>query len=683
SGKDFPDDPYVQLQSAIEAVLKSWMNDRALTYRKINNIPESWGTAVNIQTMVFGNFGENSATGVVFTRSPSKGTKSIYGEFLINAQGEDIVSGIRTPLAINSNSSEIEDNISMQKIMPELYNQLQQVCNILESHFKDAQDIEFTIENGQLYILQTRSAKRTAASAIKIAVDMVSEGILTKEEALMRVAPESLNQLLHACIDYNNESVACGQGLPASPGAATGMVVFSPYDAEEMSHHHNVILVRNDTSPEDIKGMHVSMGLLTARGGMTSHAAVVARGMGKPCVCGVSSLVVDAENNLFKIGEIIVKGGDEITIDGSTGKIFLGKVPLVNPDLSEEFVTFLEWADKIRDLKIRANAETLPDTENAIKFGAEGIGLCRTEHMFFDKEKIPLMREMIIATDYDHRKKAIDKLLPLQILDFKALFRALQGRPINIRLLDPPLHEFLPTTALDIENLAKDLELSPKSISNRLNALHEVNPMLGHRGCRLGITYPEIYKMQLCAIFTAAENLMQEEGIVTTLEIMIPLVSDAGELQRIKNFLAEILNNNFFINIGSMIELPRAVLMAESIAKEVKFFSFGTNDLTQTTYGISRDDIASFLPDYLEKNVFKSDPFVELDEQGVGQLIKIAIDLGKKGNPELKLGVCGEHAGNPKSIDFFHKVGIDYISCSPYRIPIARLAAAQSKIKYK
>ncbi|RYE06558.1 MAG: pyruvate, phosphate dikinase [Rickettsiaceae bacterium] len=683
SHEDFPDDPYIQLQSAIKAVLESWMNDRAVTYRKLNNIPESWGTAVNIQTMVFGNYGDNSATGVVFTRSPSKGTRSIYGEFLINAQGEDIVSGIRTPVTINSSSIGDSDDVSMQKKMPALYDQLQKVCDTLELHFKDSQDIEFTIESGQLYILQTRSAKRTATAAIKIAVDMVLEGILTKEQALMRVAPDSLSQLLHAYIDYSKQLELFGQGLPASPGAATGIVVFSPYDAEEMAHHHSVILVRNDTSPDDIKGMHVSAGLLTARGGMTSHAAVVARGMGKPCVCGVSNLIIDEENNLLKIGEIIVKKGDEITIDGSTGKIFLGKAPLTHPDPSVEFITFLQWADEVRNIEVRANAETSLDAATAIKFGAEGIGLCRTEHMFFDQEKIPLIREMIVATDYEHRKKAIDKLLPLQIADFKQLFRVLEGKPINIRLLDPPLHEFLPNNITEMESLANESGLPLKSITSRLNALHEVNPMLGHRGCRLGITYPEIYQMQLQAIFVAIKDLAQEEKVLTRLEIMIPLVSDARELQKIKHFLAEILHDNSLVNIGSMIELPRAALLAESIAREVDFFSFGTNDLTQTTYGISRDDIASFLPDYLEQQVFTIDPFVELDEQGVGELIKIAISLGKKGNPKLKLGVCGEHAGNPKSIDFFYQIGIDYISCSPYRVPIARLAAAQSKIQHK
>lgn len=678
TGFKFPEDPYTQLKTAIEAVLKSWMSERAIAYRIINGISDDSGTAVNIQSMVFGNMGETSATGVVFTRNPSDGAKEIFGEFLVNAQGEDIVSGLRTPLPITSCDSETD---SMQLKMPTLFNELKDVCLRLELYFKDVQDIEFTIEQGQLYILQTRNAKRTTAAAIKIAVDHVNENLISKNDAIMRIQPESLNQLLHARIDYSKELQTLTQGLPASPGAATGIVAFSPYDAEEMSHHHKVILVRNDTSPDDIKGMHVSCGILTSRGGMTSHAAVVARGMGKPCVCGVSAITVYENENIFKIGNIIVRKGDEITIDGSTGKVFLGKAPLIQPEFSREFDIILSYADEIRSLAVRANAETLIDTINALKFGAEGIGLCRTEHMFFDAEKIPLVREMIIASDSERRLKAINKLLPLQTRDFKEIFKILKGAPINVRLLDPPLHEFLPLIDEDIEALALNLNISISSIRSRLNALHEVNPMLGHRGCRLGITYPEIYQMQVSAIISAMNTLKDEEGIDTNLELMIPLVSNQNELIKIKQEISKLIKDQAQFRIGTMIELPRAALTSDKIAKEVDFFSFGTNDLTQTTYGISRDDIASFLPTYLDKKVFNHDPFVQIDEEGVGELIKISSERGKKTNPNLKLGVCGEHAGNPTSIDFFHKIGLDYISCSPYRIPIARLAAAQAKIK--
>ncbi len=680
SGKEFETDPYLQLSSAIEAVLKSWMSQRAVIYRKIHGLSEELGTAINIQAMVFGNMGESSATGVVFTRCPSKGNKQIFGEFLINAQGEDVVAGIRTPLAILQSD---KAKISMQGLMPKAFKQLTEVCSLLEQHYKDMQDIEFTVENGTLYILQTRNAKRTAQAAIKIAVDMHKEGLITKEEALMRIAPESLNQLLHTNIDYSREPEMLAQGLPASPGSATGIVVFSPYDAEEMSHHHKVILVRNDTSPEDIQGVSVSSGIVTARGGMTSHAAVVARGMGKPCVCGVSSIIVDEQGKKFTIGGFVVKHGDEITIDGATGKIFLGRVPLIQPEFSSEFETILEWADQVRHLRIRSNAETPMDAATALKFGAEGIGLCRTEHMFFDKEKIPLIREMIVAPDQERRKSAIAKLLPLQIKDFKELFRIMAGSPINVRLLDPPLHEFLPTDEHDKEELAKSLNLPLSAINQRLHAMHEVNPMLGHRGCRLGISYPEIYQMQVQAIFTAIDELKTQENLVSSLELMIPLISNVNELKVLKGHIAEVAKQfpEIEFSLGTMIELPRAALMAEEIAKEVDYFSFGTNDLTQTTYGISRDDIASFLPDYLEQKIFAHDPFIQIDEAGVGELVKIATKSGRISKADLKLGVCGEHAGNPQSIEFFHKIGLDYISCSPYRIPIARIAAAQAKIK--
>jgi pyruvate,orthophosphate dikinase len=674
SGSDFPEDPYVQLQESIKAVLNSWNSPRAVVYRKLSGIHDDLGTAVNVQSMVFGNMGNSSATGVVFTRNPSTGENKLFGEFLVNAQGEDVVAGVRTPSPI----SDHED--SMQNLMPSVFKDLQEICQKLELHYHDMQDIEFTVEDGKLYILQTRSGKRTAGAAVKITVDLHNEGIITKQEALLRIDPESLNQLLHTSIDYSQSLKSIAQGLPASPGAATGIAVFSPYDAEELSHHHKVILVRNDTSPEDISGMHVSSGILTARGGMTSHAAVVTRGMGKPCICGVSGIIIDEKNKTIKVGDLVINHGDEITIDGGTGKLFLGKVPLIQPTFSDEFKTLLSWADDESKLKVRANAETPIDTAVALKFGAVGIGLCRTEHMFFDAEKIPLVREMIIAPDLDHRAAAISKLLPLQIQDFKEIFRVLKGRPVNLRLLDPPLHEFLPAKESDKQELAKIMELPLSVIEQRLHAMHEVNPMLGHRGCRLGITYPEIYKMQMEAICAAIQELKGEENIDTELELMIPLVNNRNELQNLKEHILPIAEG-IKITVGTMIELPRACIKAGEIAEEVEYFSFGTNDLTQTTFGISRDDIASFLPEYLDKKIFVNDPFIVLDEEGVGELIEIAIVRARKIKPHLKLGVCGEHAGNPKSIDFFHRVGIDYISCSPYRIPIARIAAAQAKIR--
>lgn len=680
-------DPYQQLESAIKAVLQSWMSNRAVIYRRIHNIAESFGTAINIQSMVFGNLGNNSATGVAFTRSPSTGEKGIFGEFLINAQGEDIVSGTRTPFPIVSEGT--DSTPSMQIVMPKIFAELEEICKKLELHYLDMQDIEFTIENNKLYILQTRSAKRTALASIKIAVQMVQEKLISKDQAIMHIDPESLNQLLHTRIDYSQSLTAITEGLPASPGAATGIVVFSPYDAEKMSHHHKVILVRHDTSPEDINGMHVSSGILTVRGGMTSHAAVVARGMGKPCVCGTNNLIIDEKNQLLKAGDITIKQGETITIDGGTGKVFLGAVPLIQPVFTEESELILTWADEISHLKVRANAETVTDAAVSLKFGAKGIGLCRTEHMFFDKNKIPLVREMIIAPDIERRKRAIDELLPLQIEDFKALFRIMQGKPINIRLLDPPLHEFLPTTEFDKQNLADNLNLPLSLIRQRLHAMHETNPMLGHRGCRLGISSPEIYQMQIEAIFTAIYELHRTENIDCILELMIPLISNVNEIKKLKSYIYEVVNDlenrykyKFSFTIGTMIELPRAALNSREIAKEVDYFSFGTNDLTQTTYGISRDDVASFFPYYLEEKIFDFDPFTTLDEEGVGELIEIAIKRGKASNANLKLGACGEHAGNPTSIDFFHRMKLDYISCSPYRIPIARIAAAQAKIKY-
>lgn len=688
-------DPYGQLEESIKAVLKSWVSERAVIYRNLHNIGDDWGTAINVQSMVFGNSGDNSATGVVFSRCPSNGQNKIFGEYLINAQGEDVVSGTRTPSPISNstsmNLSASQSDRSMEKLMPELFCQLEKICKQLELHYLDAQDIEFTIENGKLYILQTRSAKRTSLASIKIAKDMVEEGLITKQEAIIRIDPESLNQLLHTEIDYNStgvELVHIGKGLPASPGAASGIVVFSPDEAEKMSHHHKVILVRHDTSPEDIKGMHVSTGILTARGGMTSHAAVVARGMGKPCVSGAHTVIIDEKKQRCKIGAVTVKAGDLITIDGTTGKIFLGVAPLIPPIFTEEFQTILDWADEFATLEVRANAETVLDANMSLKFGARGIGLSRTEHMFFDAEKIPLIREMIIAPNIELRKNAIKKLLPLQVKDFKELFRIMNGKAINIRLLDPPLHEFLPTTEEDKANLAIQMNIPLSLINQRLQTLHEVNPMLGHRGVRLGITCPEIYKMQVSAIFTAAQELEMEENIKTKIELMVPLISDVNELKILKNHIKDVVDNlektglsplNF--TLGTMIELPRAALKSEEIAKEVDYFSFGTNDLTQTTYGISRDDVATFFPDYLEQKIFDFDPFSKIDEKGVGELIKISIERGKRSNPKLKLGVCGEHAGNPESIEFFHNIGIDYISCSPYRIPTARIAASQARIK--
>ena len=685
TGHEVESDPYVQLQCAIEAVLASWMCPRAITYRKINNISDDVGTAVNVQSMVFGNKGEDSATGVVFTRCPTTGNKDIFGEFLINAQGEDVVAGIRTPSSIIANKT--SDGSSMQEKMPILYNELSSVCNKLEQYFMDMQDIEFTIEEGKLYILQTRNGKRAAASSVKVAVDMVAEGILSKQDALMRIDPESLNQLLHTAIDYSASPTVIASGLPASPGAITGIVVFSPFDAEELSIHHKVILVRNDTSPEDIKGMHVSSGMITARGGMTSHAAVVARGMGTPCVCGINGLVVNEQQKIFttKTGHKI-KQGDTITIDGSTGKIIIGEVRLIESNFSKEFDTILEWADAEKKLDVRANAETVLDASVAIKFGAAGIGLCRTEHMFFDNNKIPLIREMIIASSYDQRMSAIERLKPLQVIDFKLLFNIMKGKPVNIRLLDPPLHEFLPTEERDKRLLAESLNVPQSLIDHRLHALHESNPMLGHRGCRLGISYPEIYVMQVEAMLEAMYQLY-EEKIISRLELMIPLISEVKELEYIKKYVVETINSmetkystKFNIKLGTMIELPRAALTAAEIAKHVEYFSFGSNDLTQTTYGISRDDVGSFLPDYIEQKIFKHDPFVKLDESGVGELIDIAMKRGQETNPNLTFGICGEHAGDPGSIDFFHKIGMDYVSCSPYRIPIARVAAARSNI---
>lgn len=675
-----------QLIFAIKAVIDSWMSPRAVAYRKIHHISDEHGTAVNIQAMVFGNMGDTSGTGVLFTRNPSSGKKALYGEFLLNAQGEDVVSGIRTPMPISPTKK--HPGGSLYETMPDIYHELEKICALLENHYADMQDIEFTIENGTLYILQTRSGKRTARASITIAVDMVTEGKITKEEAISRVDAESLNQMLHAMIDPNYIAEPLSQGLPASPGAASGIVVFSPYDAEELALHHKVILVRNDTSPEDITGMHVSAGILTARGGMTSHAAVVARGMGKPCVCGASEIKIDEIAGLLHIGQTTIKKGETITIDGDSGKIFQGQVPTITPDFSENFNILMSWADEIRTMEVRANAETVSDVNTALRLGAQGVGLCRTEHMFFEVNKIALMREMIVAPNETLRQNALDKLLPLHKEDFKDIFKNIAGMPINIRLIDPPLHEFLPQGEKEKQALAVALKLPIEVINQRLHALHEVNPMLGHRGCRLGITYPHIYAMQVEAIVTAAIELKHETNLDTDIEIMIPLIAHELELANLRTLainvittIEEKLGAKVNYKIGTMIELPRAALRANKIAPFADYFSFGTNDLTQTTYGISRDDVASFIPQYLAQKILPNDPFTKIDQDGVGELIQIAIKRGRKIKPDLKIGICGEHGGDPSSIEFFYKLGMNYISCSPYRVPIARLSAAQAVIK--
>jgi pyruvate,orthophosphate dikinase len=696
TGSDFPSDVMLQLKDGIIAVLESWMSDRAIIYRTLHDIPGNIGTAVNIQSMVFGNKSENSATGVLFSRDPSTGAKAIYGEFLVNAQGEDIVSGTYTPMNIAGNTPANSDMFqhldkdkavnSLRTLMPKAYADLEKYTAKLEEYYKEMQDIEFTIEDGKIYILQTRAGKRTTAAAVKIAVDMVGEGLITKEEAILSIDPNTIHQLLHARVDYSaHNSSLIAKGLAASPGAAVGIAVFSPYDAEELSHHHKVILVRQDTSPEDIKGMHVSNGILTVRGGMTSHAAVVARGMGKPCVCGAASIVVNEREKYLKVGDIVIKQGDIISIDGHTGNIFAGEIDLIIPEFSPEFEILMTWVNKERKLSVRANAETILDTKAAIRLGAEGIGLCRTEHMFFREDKIALMREMIVSPNIAQRENALSQLLPIHKEDFKDIFRIMNGYPVNVRLLDPPLHEFLPQNEEDKYLLAEQLALPWVVIEKRLQALHEVNPMLGHRGCRLGVTFPEIYEMQVEAIFTALQEL-EVENISIDLEIMLPLISDIREFRHLKSLILAVaaklkVKNKY--QIGTMIELPRAALQAGKIAEEADYFSFGTNDLTQTTYGISRDDVASFIPDYISKKIFKDDPFIKLDKEGVGELIEIAIERGRAAKPKLKLGVCGEHGGEPSSVEFFHELGLDYVSCSPYRVPVAKIAAAQANIRSK
>jgi pyruvate,orthophosphate dikinase len=690
-GKDFPQSVDEQLWGAIEAVFASWMNDRAITYRAINNIPAEWGTAVNVQSMVFGNMGESSATGVAFTRNPSTGEKELYGEYLINAQGEDVVAGIRTPQSITIHGKQQLGSTlpSMQETMPEVFSELEKIYQKLESHYRDMQDIEFTVQNKKLWMLQTRSGKRTAQAAVKIAVDMVKEGLINKNEAILRIDPASLDQLLHPTIDPKAKLNIIAKGLPASPGAASGIVVFSSAEAERRSENGDkVILVRIETSPEDIKGMHVSQGILTARGGMTSHAAVVARGMGTPCVSGATNLSVDNLAKFFVANQVKVKEGETITINGSTGEVILGTVPTLQPNLSGDFQTIMNWADEIRQLKVRTNAETPNDCQVARDFGAEGIGLCRTEHMFFSDDRIIAVREMILAENSAGRKIALDKLLPMQRQDFIEIFKIMAGLPVTIRLLDPPLHEFLPHKESEIQEVAKVAGVEIDFVKHRIAQLHEQNPMLGHRGCRLGISYPEIYEMQARAIFEASAQIKKTTKQDVLLEVMIPLVATRKEIQIMRELVDNVGKKvckeqgvELQYMIGTMIELPRAALVADKIAHEAEFFSFGTNDLTQTTFGLSRDDAGNFLGHYQKAGILERDPFAELDFEGVGELIKIASEKGKKTRPNIKLGICGEHGGNPASIEFCHNVGLNYVSCSPYRVPIARLASARAVLK--
>lgn len=690
-GKPFPEDPYEQLWGAIGAVFSSWMVPRAITYRRIHEIPESWGTAVNVQSMVFGNMGEDCATGVAFTRDPSTGEKYFYGEYLINAQGEDVVAGIRTPQSLTKYGREKEgsDLPSMEESMPKVYAQLDDVREKLETHFKDVQDLEFTVQKDKLFMLQTRSGKRTATAALKIAVDMVEEGLITQEEALLRVDPQSLDQLLHPTLDPKAEKDVVTKGLPASPGAASGKVVFTSEDAEAQANAgEKVVLCRQETSPEDITGMHASAGILTSRGGMTSHAAVVARGMGTCCVAGAGELHIDAKAKLIRVGERDIREGDIITLDGSTGEVMVGAVDTIKPELSGDFATLMGWADERRRMTVRANAETPLDANTAREFGAEGIGLCRTEHMFFDAERIQNVREMIFANSEDDRRAALEKLLPEQRSDFAELFGIMKGLPVTVRLLDPPLHEFLPHSDEDIDHFAKTAGIEQEDVKRRLGELHEANPMLGHRGCRLGITYPEIYEMQARAIFEGALESASANGETVKPEIMIPLVGHRSELDILRGKVEAIAEAVFEekgetleYSVGTMIELPRAALTANDIAQSADFFSFGTNDLTQTTLGMSRDDAANFLPAYVGQGIYERDPFASIDVDGVGRLVEVAAHGGRQTRPDIKLGICGEHGGDPSSIAFCEQVGLDYVSCSPYRVPIARLAAAQAAIK--
>ncbi|MBV9633918.1 MAG: pyruvate, phosphate dikinase [Methylobacteriaceae bacterium] len=693
SGKAFPQDPEAQLWGAIGAVFSSWMNQRAITYRRLNSIPESWGTAVNVQAMVFGNMGETSATGVAFTRNPSTGARELYGEFLVNAQGEDVVAGMRTPQNITEAArlAAHSDKPSMEKVMPAVYAEFCRVTELLERHYRDMQDLEFTVERGKLWMLQTRGGKRTAKAALRIAVEMANEGLISQDEAVARVDPAGLEQLLHPTIDPNAERKVLATGLPASPGAACGEIVFSADDAETLrSSGRRVILVRVETSPEDIHGMHAAEGILTTRGGMTSHAAVVARGMGKPCVSGAGSIRVNYAAGMMTAGGVTLNKGDIITIDGATGQVLQGKVAMLEPQLSREFATLMGWADRARRMAVRSNAETPADARVARQFGAEGIGLCRTEHMFFDGDRILAVREMILADDEAGRRRALAKLLPMQRADFAELFTIMSGLPVTIRLLDPPLHEFLPHSDAEIAEVAAAMGASPEKLKRRAAELHEFNPMLGFRGVRLAIAYPEIAEMQARAIFEGAIEAGGKTGKPVTAEIMVPLVMTRAELDHVKErvvAMAESVAKERGVRvpyqIGTMIELPRAALRAGDIARSAEFFSFGTNDLTQTTLGISRDDAASFLGPYAAKGILAGDPFVSLDEEGVGELVAIAAERGRATRPSLKLGICGEHGGDPASIRFCERAGLDYVSCSPFRVPIARLAAAQATLGAK
>ena len=679
-GSDFPQEPRVQLMEAVKAVFRSWDNDRAIVYRRMNDIPGDWGTAVNVQAMVFGNMGNTSGTGVAFTRNPSTGAKGIYGEYLINAQGEDVVAGIRTPQPITK----------LQEDMPECYGKFMEIANKLEAHYKDMQDMEFTIEDGKLFFLQTRNGKRTAGAAIQIACDLVDEGMITPEEAVCRIEAKSLDQLLHPNFDVDalKKGEVIGQALPASPGAAAGKVYFNAEDAV-LAHERDerVILVRLETSPEDIEGMHAAEGVLTVRGGMTSHAAVVARGMGTCCVSGCGDIIIDEAGKTFELGGYHFKEGDYISLDGSTGKIYKGDIKTVEAGITGNFRRIMAWADQFRTLKVRTNADTPMDAANAVKLGAEGIGLCRTEHMFFEPERIPKIRKMILSSTVEAREAALSELIPFQKGDFKALYEVMEGRPVTIRFLDPPLHEFVPTDEKDIEDLAKDMNLTVEEVKATCDALHEFNPMMGHRGCRLSVTYPEIARMQTRAVMEAAIEVKEEKGYDVVPEIMIPLVGDKKELKYVKEVVVDVAeavkkekNSDIKYHVGTMIEIPRAALLANEVAEEAEFFSFGTNDLTQMTFGFSRDDAGKFLTSYYKSKIYESDPFAKLDQNGVGQLVKMAAEKGRATRPDLKLGICGEHGGDPSSVEFCHKVGLNYVSCSPFRVPIARLAAAQAAI---
>ncbi len=683
-GEDFPQDPKTQLMEAVKAVFRSWDNERAIVYRRMNDIPGDWGTAVNVQAMVFGNMGETSGTGVAFTRNPSTGEKGIYGEYLINAQGEDVVAGIRTPQPITK----------LQEDMPDAYQQFMDIAMKLEEHYRDMQDMEFTIEDGKLFFLQTRNGKRTAQAALQIACDLVDEGKITPEEAVMRIEAKSLDQLLHPTFDAEalKAGKVIGQALPASPGAAAGKVYFTAEDAKAAHEEkgERVILVRLETSPEDIEGMHAAEGILTVRGGMTSHAAVVARGMGTACVSGCGEIAINEEDKVFELAGEVIREGDYISLDGSTGKIYLGDIKTVEASVTGNFGRIMEWADKYRVLKVRTNADTPADAANAIKYGAEGIGLCRTEHMFFEPDRIPKIRQMILARTVEQREKALNALIPFQKGDFKALYEVMEGKPVTIRFLDPPLHEFVPTDQGDIDDLAVEMLMTAEQVQEVCDSLHEFNPMMGHRGCRLAVTYPEIARMQTRAVMEAAIEVKNEKGFDIIPEIMIPLVGEKKELKFVKDVVvaeAEAVkaekNSDIEYKIGTMIEIPRAALLADQIAEEAEFFSFGTNDLTQMTFGFSRDDAGKFLGDYYKNKIYESDPFARLDQSGVGQLVQMAADKGRQTRPDIKLGICGEHGGDPSSVEFCHKVGLTYVSCSPFRVPIARLAAAQAAIAQK